>query len=115
MTSDLAVRAKREREIVNSPEAQALQKAICKAVQAYSDFLDRHGLIWWDSDDGERPRMMAQALVITADYGADYGTIDFTLKDGALDKLYGDGTDPDPGDDPLVRNSPLDDTPARKH
>jgi hypothetical protein len=33
------MRAKREHEIVNSPEGQALQEAICKAVQAYSEFL----------------------------------------------------------------------------
>jgi hypothetical protein len=109
MTSDLVVRAEREREIVSSPEAQALQQAIYKAVRAYSDFLERHdGLIWGrDGDDG-LPTMMAQALVITADYGADYGSIDITLKDGALDQLYGEGADPDPG---LLQ----DDTPAGKH
>jgi len=103
MTSDLVARAKREREIVSSPEAKALQGAIFKAVQAYSDFLERHDLTWRDGDDGELPTMMAQALVITADYGADYGSIDITLKDGALDQLYGEGADPNPCDDPAVR------------
>ena len=43
---DLMAEAKREREIADSAEGQVLQQAICKAVNAYSEFLEREGVIW---------------------------------------------------------------------
>jgi hypothetical protein len=67
-------------------------------VPQYSDFLDRHGLIWEfgvDPDDPDWPRLKAQALVVTHDYGRMNG-IDITLKDGALDRVCGNGVNPDP-------------------
>jgi hypothetical protein len=39
--------------------------------------------------------MKAQALMVTVDYGRMNG-IDITLKDGALDRVYGNGVNPDP-------------------
>jgi hypothetical protein len=60
----LAIEAAHETKIVGSPEAEALQDAICNAVRAYSDFLERHGLIWEDGDP-DAPRLKAQALVVT--------------------------------------------------
>jgi hypothetical protein len=39
--------------------------------------------------------LAAQALVITLDYGRANG-IDITLKDGALDRVYGNSVNPDP-------------------
>jgi hypothetical protein len=43
---DLMEEAKHEREVVDSPEAEVLLEAIFKGVDAYSEFLERHGLIW---------------------------------------------------------------------
>jgi hypothetical protein len=94
---DLMAEAAREREVSDSAEAQVLQEAIFSAVRAYSDFLDRHGLIY-DHDEYPdcMPRLKAQALVVTVDYGLDPGTVDISLKDGACDRVYGNGVDPDP-------------------
>jgi hypothetical protein len=71
-------------------------------VGAYSDFLDRHRLTW-ENDKVEDstipdgiPRLKASALVVTLYYGSLYGTIDITLKDGACDRVYGNGVNPDP-------------------
>ena len=36
--------------------------------------------------------MKVGALVVTKDYGREY----ITLKDGALDRVYGNGANPDP-------------------
>jgi hypothetical protein len=93
---DLMAEAKREREVADSPEAQALQTDIYKAVNAYSEFLEREGVIW-DSVSGNLifPRMKARALVITLDYGRYCGP-EIKLKDGALDRVYGNGVNPDP-------------------
>jgi len=41
-------------------------------------------------------RMKAQALVVTLDYGDGNGGVEIVLKDGALDRLFGDGVNPDP-------------------
>ena len=63
---------------------------------AYSDFLEREGVIWQDGVrdwDPDLPRMKAQALVITFDYGK-YG-IEIHLKDGPIDRVYGNGVNPD--------------------
>jgi hypothetical protein len=95
---DLMAEAKHEREVVGSPEAQALMNAIFKAVQAYSNFLEAQGVIWQegvDPGDPDWPRLKAQALMITLDYGLANG-IDIKLKDGALDRVYGNGKNPDP-------------------
>jgi len=94
---DLMVEAAHERKVVDSPEGQALQEEVFKAVRAYSDFLDRHDLIYDHGDPNDLPRLRAEALVITIDYGTDPGTIDITLKDGPCDRVYGNGVDPDPG------------------
>lgn len=90
--------ANMEREIAGSPEALALQQEVYKAVKAYSDFLERHGLIWeYGCDpDPDFPRMKAQALVVTLDYGDPDGPIDISLEDGGLDRVYGDRINPDP-------------------
>ena len=91
----LMAEAQHEREVVDSPEGQAQLDAVFKAVHAYSEFLDRHGVIWED-DVGDWPRLKAQALVITVDYGRGAGDIVVGLKDGAINRVYGNGTNPDP-------------------
>jgi hypothetical protein len=91
----LMAEAQRERELADSPQGQALLDEVFKAVRAYSDFLDEHGLIWDEGRPGSLGRLKASALVITVDYGG-YQDIDVRLKDGALDRVYGSGTNPDP-------------------
>ena len=86
--------AQREREIVESTESQALLERVFEAVGAYSEFLERQGLIWEDGED--TGRLKASALVITVDYGAGGDPIDVSLKDGALDRVYGKGINPHP-------------------
>jgi hypothetical protein len=52
-------------------------------------------LIW--DDDPEVPffpRLKASALVMTYNYGNP--RIEYVLKDGALDRVYANGTNPDP-------------------
>ena len=93
---DSSEEAKREREVSDSPEAQALQADIYKAVNAYSEFLEREGVIWeFGVKEPDFPRMKARALVITFDYGK-YSGIEIYLKDGAIDRVYGNGVNPDP-------------------
>jgi len=95
---DLVGEAQHEHAVVNSPEGQSLLQAMCKAVNAYSEFLERNGLIYefgLKPEDPDWPRMKAQALVVTVDYGKMNG-IEVALKDGALDRVYGDGVNPDP-------------------
>ena len=75
-------------------KAEVLRDRIFDAVDAYSQFLERHDLIWGDYDDPAGPRLKAQALVVTHDYGRANG-IDITLKEGALDRVYGNGRNPD--------------------
>ena len=61
----LAIEAAHETEVVGSPEAEALQEAICNAVRAYSDFLERHGLIWEDGDpDGPAPHPSSEQALL---------------------------------------------------
>jgi hypothetical protein len=92
---ELLAEAEREREAVNSREGKALLDAVVKAVGAYSDFLDRQGLIWdHDLDPDNLPRMKATALVVTVDYGK-AEQMDIVLRDGAIDRVYGNGTNPD--------------------
>jgi hypothetical protein len=88
---DLMAEAKREREVADSPEGQALLDTIFKAVRAYSEFLERQGLIWDLTADV--PRMKATALVVIDDYNMFDQRV--TLKDGAVDRVYGNGTNPD--------------------
>jgi hypothetical protein len=87
-----------ERELSDSSEAEALQQGIFEAVRAYVDFLHDHNIIWEDGPDPDGvPRLKARALVVTVDFGTDpLGDFDITLKDGALDRVYGDGINPDP-------------------
>ena len=92
---DLMSEARREREVADSQEAQALQVDIYKAVNAYSEFLERESVIWeFGVRDPDFPRMKVRALVITLDYG-NCG-LKIELKDGAVDRVYGNGVNPDP-------------------
>jgi hypothetical protein len=91
----LMAEARNEREVVDSAEARALRDAAVKAALAYSEFLEQHGLIWEYGPD-DWLRLKASALVITVDYGGSAGDVSVTLKDGALDRVYGNGTNPDP-------------------
>src|SRR6516164_10921179 len=104
---DLLAEAKREREVCESPEGQALLTALMDAAQAYWDFLERNHLVFEDDTNVEYacrldgsaadvpvyPRVKATALVVTVTL---CGTTDVTLKDGALDRVYGNGQNPDP-------------------
>jgi len=93
---ELLREAERERDVVDSPEGKALQEVIFNAVTVYSDYLDRHGLIFDRGDSDDFPRLKAQALIVTIDYGIDPGMVDISLKDGALDRVRGNGINPDP-------------------
>ena len=97
---DLMAEAKHERRVVDSPEAEKLKGAIFDAVITYSDFLEEQGLVFEFSGDPDNfcPRLKASALVVARDYGDRYGTTDITLKDGACDRVYGNGVNPDPYD-----------------
>jgi hypothetical protein len=90
---ELMAEAQREREIVDSPEGLALKEAIFTAVFAYSEFLEQRGLIFESHDD--YIRMKALKLVITHDYGRATG-VAIVLKDGAIDRVYGNGANPCP-------------------
>ena len=103
---DLVAEAKREREVVESSEGQALLTALMDAARAYWDFLERNDIIFEDDADVEYacgldgsaadvsvwPRVKATALVVTVTL---CGT-NVTLKDGAIDRVYGNGVNPDP-------------------
>ena len=58
-------------------------------MRAYSDYLDRHGLFY----DVECELVRALALHVISDM---CGDVDIILKDGAIDRCYGNGEDPDP-------------------
>ena len=92
---DLLAEAKREREVVESPEGQARLTALMDAARAYWDFLERSHLIYDDDTNVEYayPRVKASALVVTVTL---CGTTDVTLKDGALDRVRRNGQNPDP-------------------
>jgi hypothetical protein len=90
---ELMMEAQQERKIADSSESWALKQRIAEAVIAYSDFLDNHNLIWDDSV--EFPRLKASSLVVTHDFG-DGGSVDINLKDGPIDRVYGNGRNPDP-------------------
>ena len=79
---------KAEREISSTPEARALQEAILQAVRAYWDYLERHGLHY----DETRDLVRASALHVVCDFDS----VDIFLKDGAIDRRYRGGDDPDP-------------------
>jgi hypothetical protein len=89
---DLVAEAKHEREVAESPEGQALLSALMDAARTYWDFLDRNDLICELIADDE-VRIKASALVVTVTLD---GTTDVTLKDGACDRVYGNGQNPDP-------------------
>jgi hypothetical protein len=85
----LMAEAKAEQAIVDMPEAKALQHAILDAVTAYYEFLNSHGLFY----DADRELLRASGLNVFCDM---CGTIDIILKDGPIDRCYGNGEDPDP-------------------
>ena len=89
---DLMAEAKREREVVETREGQALLNALTDAALAYYDFLDENALIDEVTADGKL-RIKASALVVAVTLD---GTIEVTLKDGACDRVYGNGENPDP-------------------
>ena len=103
---DLLAEAKREREVVESPEGQARLTALMDAARAYWDLLERNHLIFEDDANVEYacrldgsaadvpvyPRVKATALVVTVTLCG----IDVTLKDGALDRVRRNGQNPDP-------------------
>ena len=75
-----------ERAVANTEEANRLQDAICHALAAYVDYLDRHDLIW-DMDEGE-PKV--RRLVASVDFwDADDSPapiFDIKLEDGPLNR-----------------------------
>jgi hypothetical protein len=83
--------AKIERAVIDSPEAERLKADIFRTMMAYVDFLRERNLLW---DDDDYPRMKASALVASYDFGRD--VVEIYLKDGALDRVYGDRVNPDP-------------------
>lgn len=87
------IEAEQERAIAESPEAQSLQERIIEAVLAYGDFLTEKGVVWDDAQ--EPPRLKAQSLDVTVNFG-DGGSISIALRDGAVDRVYGNGSNPDP-------------------
>lgn len=84
------VEAEVERQVAESPEAQALMEEIDRAVRAYAYFLNERDLIWSEDSSDEFPRMKAQALIVTFDYGEVDFAVDIKLKDGALDRVHGE-------------------------
>ena len=81
-----------ERQVADSPEGVALQEAIFKAIEDYAKFLDRHGLIY----DADKELLKASALIATKDFGSANQAVVITLRDGAIDRAYNGGSDPDP-------------------
>jgi hypothetical protein len=91
---ELMAEAQREREILDTPEAWALQCAIWKAVSDYEDFLAQHDLLWDEDESVDvMPRFKATALVITSHFS---GGCEIMIKDGAIDRVFSNGTNPDP-------------------
>ncbi len=85
-----------ERQIADTPEGVTLQEAIFKAIEDYAKFLDRHGLIY----DADKDLLKASALIVTKDYGSADDAVVITLTDGAIDRAYNGGRDPDPWGSP---------------
>jgi hypothetical protein len=81
---DLVMDAKIERDVADSAEGRALMDEIYKAVRSYSDFLEDRGVIWSEHDPDEIPRLKAQALVVTLDYGDGDNAVDIELKKDLL-------------------------------
>lgn len=97
-----------ERSVAARPEATALIENVCRSISDYWDYLDRHGLIY----DGKRDLMRASALHVIFD---GYGW-DIVLKNGAIDRQFNGGEDPDPcrkGRNPIWP-PPSKDSPKRK-
>ena len=85
----LMVEVDAEFAIVTTPEAEALQQAICDAVRAYYEYLDHRGLFY----DVDRDLVKASALYVICDM---IGDIEIFLKDGPAERRYRQGKDPDP-------------------
>ena len=79
-----------EKAITSTPEARALQEAICQAMRAYCAYLVRGGWVW----DEEREIVQASDLHVICDLGGYY--VEITLKDGLIDRRYGTGVNPNP-------------------
>jgi hypothetical protein len=102
---DLLAKAELEREVVDSPQGQALQQAIYRAVSAYSNLLDRHGLIWefgFDSDF----EMNAEALLIAFDLSN--AKMKILLAEGPCDRFYPVKAHPEPADRDLQAKAELE-------
>jgi mannose/cellobiose epimerase-like protein (N-acyl-D-glucosamine 2-epimerase family) len=82
----------RETRIAKTEQARKLREAICVAMSAYWDYLEREGLIWNAEDANGNPTEDAngnparcEALIAEMTPG-DYGTVVIRLKGGALDR-----------------------------
>jgi hypothetical protein len=89
---ELMAEAQHERAVADSVEAETLRDRIVEAVFAYAEFLGDQGVLY--DTIGDWGRMKASALVVTCDPYC--GSCCVTLKDGALDRVYGNGVNPDP-------------------
>jgi hypothetical protein len=92
--------AEHERAVTESLEGYALVQALCRAIDAYSQFLDNQNLIWdWNDPETKNsaggPRVKARALMAIIDYATGDGSIEIKLQDGPLERVYGNGTNPD--------------------
>jgi hypothetical protein len=92
----LVVEAASERRLAYTPEAEKLKDAIFSAMVAYSKYLERNHLIW-DRSYENSPRLKASKLVAEVDYAVEAGgSITINLIDGAIDRVFGSGLNPDP-------------------
>lgn len=83
-----------ERAVARLPEAERLQIEIAKAMNAYADFLMQHDLVIVDDPDGDT-RLVSAALVATLDFTSGNNACDIVLRDGPLERAYGDGKWPE--------------------
>jgi hypothetical protein len=90
-----------ERQVADLPEARRLIDAICKAMLAYRDFLDEHGMIWKDLSNLDPTEDTCKAEKLIAEINFDYpdcGEVcDIRLIGGALDRAYSDQPTDDEG------------------
>ena len=81
-----------ERQVADLQEAQALMDAISKAMMAYKDFLEEHGLIWKDLSDFDSAEDPCKAERLIAEINFHYpdcGEVcDIRLIGVALDRAY---------------------------
>ena len=82
-----------ERTVARSPKAEHLQDAICTAMAAYANYLREHDLVVVEDPDSGA-RLVSTALIAKLDFTDD--SCEIVLRDGPIDRAYGDGTWPDP-------------------